>query len=436
MNPLLLATQKIGYYFIFILFLCHSMTVNANEALERAIALKKAGQPYASLRLLETIQGVNPLRLDLEKAENLLLVGQYKKARVLFLKVLRNPKIPPTVRKNTENFLNLLNKEAAMILKNKHQFSAIVKIGYGDDTNATRGPDRNSITDAIVNEFSLRDNNQQADTYRLFSVQLNSLYHFTDSLNILGQPVYISLKNTFKVKDNNYQVVNDFDFRFFQIKSKLNLKQPRNWQMGLELSHYRILRNHERYANFNGIKLNFEKSIQKFRLQLSALSTRRHYFNAPENIDLSGFRPQKTGTRHEVRIALSAPLFQHFASEIGFSRIIQNATLDNYAYNAYFTSFKNTWKITKKSYLYANFYHYKYNYKGTDLGFNPNNGDSLEIYDSFRRDRVQNLKIGGRYFLNAPFFADLQLNIVKSKANHQLHQYKQRRIEFALGFEF
>jgi hypothetical protein len=231
-------------------------------------------------------------------------------------------------------------------------------------------------------------------------------------------------------------VVNDFDFRFLQMKSKLNFKQPRNWQMGLELLHYRIIRNHQKYANFNGIKLNFEKSIKKVRLQLSASTTQRHYFDSPSDVDIGGFRPEKTGSHNEFRVALSAPIFQHFATEIGFSKITQQAKLDNYAYDSYLTSFKNTWKITKKSYLYANFYHYKYNYKGPDLGFNPNNGDSQEIYKSFRRDRVQNIKIGGRYFLKYPIFADFQVNLVKSKANHQLHQYKQRRIEFAIGFEF
>jgi len=421
------------YFFISAVFIMPHY-LYASKTLEQAIELKKAGKPYASLALLKNIKSVNPLRLKLEKAENLLLVGQYKKARLLFLEVLDNPKLPAMVRKNTEHFLALLNKEESKVLTKKHQISGSLKLTYGTDSNATRGPDRD-IVDDTISPIPLKNNNERDDNYYIFTAKFNSLYHFSNSLNIGGKPVYISLKNNFKLLDIDYSEVNDVDFRFITLKSKLIFKQPKNWGLSFGFSHNLINRNTESYANVNGFQINFQKHFDLFNISLIGSKTRRHYFERPDDSDVSGFHKQKTGWRRSLKIIISSSPFKEMITELRFTGIKQKAQWDNFAYDAYFTSLRNNWKVKKNMYLYANFYHYKYDYKEVEIGFNSN-GSSREIYDTPRHDQIFNFKIGTRYFINSNVFAEFQANIAKSKANHQLHEYKQQSFEFTIGVKF
>ena len=411
-----------------ILLLSYSMNSDANELLNQAIALKKAGKPYQSLKQLDKIKTGNPARVSLEKAENYLLVGEYDKAKKLFLEVLKNKHIPNNVRKNTQKFLNVLKQEKAAAQKIKHQFLGHLSLSRGYNNNVTFASTQDCPDDPVfpqnIQEIIIC-NYHKNDQYRKLKIKYQYLFRFDQSLDIVGRPVFLNFKQIFNYNQTKFQTIQRETYRFIQLKSQLNFIQLNNWRLGLEYSHDEIMRYENDYAIYNSLKFEFTKKMDAFKITPFIKQTRRHYLS---------FRADKTGWRTQFGLKIGFSIKQKFATELSFSRTRQQAKNTAFAYDLNRWSLRNTFRLTKKSYIYANLYHNNYHYKGNENVYISN--QSQEIYQDPLKQKRLKLKMGLRYFVSSHVFTELKYNIIRSKANHLLRQYKQQTVELAIGFKF
>ena len=406
----------------------YSLNLQANSLLEQAIQLKKEGKPYASLELLQKVESVSPARIYLEQAENYLLIENYNKARKLFLKVLKNKKIPNNVRKNTLKFLKVLEQEERRSKKIKHQFFGTLSLSYGYNNNPTFASEQNCPDDTVFPK-NIRKiiicNYKKNDHYRKLKIKYQYLFRFDHGFNVAGRPVFVNLKNTFNFNQNKFLTITRETYRFIQLKSQLNFVQLNNWHLGIEYSHDEILRYEDDYASYNGLKIELTKIMGGFKIKPFIKQTRRHYL---------AFRSEKTGWRSQFGLKIDFSIKQKFASELAISHTKQHAQNNAFAYDLNRISLRNTFRLTKQSYFYANLYHNSYHYKGNEQVFI--NEQSQEVYQDPLEQKRLKIKVGARYFITQHLFSELKFNYIRSKANHLLRQYKQQTVELAIGFKF
>lgn len=382
-----------------------------------SIAEKK---PKTAVRILQKQLQKYPTwhRGRLELARLYYRAGDYQRAKRAVKRVVKQAKLPKSVKKNIVSFYRQILAAESKRKKrlNSTRIRAKISTSLGHDTNPGSGPANQDI--GVDNVRLKASALARSDNFWSTQVQLYLDTPLSEVSQQGRQPGLWRWTNQLSLFDRAYHREKDSDIRNLQWITGLNYQINERWQAATKLKFNHLRYGSEKKINYAGIEPSISWSQGKHRWQLTALYNDRNY--------VAQSSAGKDGAVTEAGFSYAYRPSKRWLLQLASKRTFADYLDNRSSYQATDSWTRASYRSSKKLKLW------------TLLRYRTSKYEAPEtpLYSDAREEDYFTLRIGSRYQLSDDLNMELVLSHYRNSANHKLHEYDRQQAELKLNWLF
>ena len=434
---------------LFIILVFSSLAVAQSEStvqstiqstITKAVELQVTGDYDQSIHLLTELQktkcpsqthclisSTQQKRIKLELARCYYFRQEYELSKDLLEQVLKQGGLPPQVEKNSKALL--LKVESVTKKQEQHRLYGSLSLGLGRDSNATIGPEEESLDDEDTRtnqgvgseheggEESHEDRARDiTDNYR--NTNLNFTYQY--QLNPLKSGDLITqalIKSGVYFFSRSYDNIDTSDFSATSFYLEPVLSNSNHWRGALNFRASKISLAGSNLATYYSITPSYSWQQGKLLWEVNGSFTERDYDD--------DFNSGKEGRQIAFGASIKKQLRETLSLAMRLSYFDFNAEEDYRSYQSEQFSIKAEFQPTAAFNLFseAKWQHYEY-----DAVF--------PLYTNPRNRNNYSFKLGATYKLTRHFDSGIHWSSIKNDENIAQFDYDKKRIEAFFRYRF
>lgn len=394
------------------------------DVFNEAIIERDAGNLY---KAIESLHGVLNKAPQSHRAKIELAVAYYRalifeEAERLAREVLAVPDTPEAVRKNVQNFLDLIEKRRSQAQEKKHRFIYEIALGAGEDDNVNQGPGSD-----IVDGFNqpLTGVSDRDDIFATIAARMSHTYTFPGTLQVgkrAGQLLWQSQGSLYR---KTYEQEKDFNIDVVSVSTGPALFVTKSWRAKLNLQVDWLRQSDDPLGVFSSLNPSFTWITGHGEYTVDGIFQHREYF-ASNNEGREGMR---------LGAQLSyAKLFNNstMAFSSGVKYYDQHAEQERQEHDVIEGFVGLRWKMSSDSSLQG-----RYSFKLSDYeGVEPSSGKG-------RRNREHKVDVGGQIAFPSMGMSLLDnwvlgsfVTYTDNKSNAEIFEYDRTEVRFTASRKF
>lgn len=358
-------TVRVSYFLISALFYsAGSLASTSNEAIEIAVAERRAGEIRKSIETLRSVQMRYPtnLRAKVELASSYYAIAKFDRARVLIDEVLSSKNLPDTVRANVTRFSEQINFRIFQNQKFPANYRNKLTLFSGYDSNANIAPDDALLDIGRLNESAT----EKSDDF--VGVIYDASYQIPLDLGHLQRHETMKNRGGITVYSKDYRDIDRSDMQVINLFNEIDLITRDKWLFKTKatLTHVRLdddsLVNYYRLTGDIGYR--FDRSLLFFTVE----GKDKHYFDSDDD--------GKEGLELSQALHLRVKLPQSIDVTLGIRHAENDVEDLAYSYKSNRFSIAAAMALSERSRFRLSSYYTKSQYHGVEKHYSSKRKDS------------------------------------------------------------